>query len=79
MAISAELKELWEKVKANQARLRACEGPHDFEPDPEDTRHKDERMKNQCCKKCGGVMDAVNTAYYNDGVAHGRKAQQEGR
>lgn len=79
MAISAEMKELWEKVKANHARLHACTGPHEWELDPNDTFHKDERLKDRRCKRCGGTADVIHASYYDDGVAHGRKAQQEGR
>lgn len=79
MAVSAESRAIWEAVKANLARLNQCQGPHQWEIDPNDKHHVSDRMKHKRCKLCGGVVDALHAIYYNNGVEHGRKAQQEGR
>lgn len=73
MPLSAESRKLWEEVKANHARLSACEGPHDWEVDPSDTYHKLDSLKKRRCKKCGGVMDSIHALIYSQGVEHGRK------
>ena len=59
------------QVKANSALLQGCPRPHDFEPDPADTVHN--VLKRQRCKKCGGTMDSLAAAHYNDGLKDGRE------
>jgi hypothetical protein len=66
----AELMAIWEKVKANQARLNACPGPHDFRSIPGNERR-------QRCATCGGELDLCNVLYYQEGLKHGRAAARE--
>lgn len=59
---------LWENVKVNSERLRACAGPHDFEDiTPEKTIGKTHR-----CRECQGEVHGTDFYWYRDGLAHGR-------
>lgn len=56
---------IWESVKANQAKLKACAG-HDFGP-----------LENKLgaryrCRHCDGYADATAVSWYYEGLAHGR-------
>mgnify|MGYP006312577699 CR=1 FL=1 len=65
---------IWEAVKANHKILAECERPHDFEPIGTGPLRKER------CKKCGGIVDAVNATYYKQGLKDGsRKAPRKAR
>jgi len=60
---------LWEQVKANRERLDACAGPHEFA----DITGR-QILNRYGCTKCGGQVDHIARAWYERGLAHGRKA-----
>lgn len=67
---------IWEEVKANKAKLDACEGPHDLQPD-ESTKYATAKDGGAICRKykctrCGGLVDSVNAHWYIKGLTHGR-------
>jgi hypothetical protein len=72
--VSESAKTLWEEVKANHAKLRACKGSHDFVADETDAYHNSAAAKRRKCTRCGGTMDSINASYYGDGLAHGLKS-----
>lgn len=78
MPLEEQTKELFEQVRANSARLRSCTGPHEWEDDPESANRGGLFVRKRC-KLCGGHVSPVDASIYDVGVAHGRKAQQEGR
>jgi hypothetical protein len=65
-----ELLAIWDQVKANQARLDGCPGPHDFRSIPGNARR-------QRCATCGGELDLCNVLHYQEGLKHGRAAARE--
>ena len=60
---------IWDEVRANQARLDACAGPHDFRP--EDPPPKID-MRRYVCAKCGGDVTSVNKLWYDRGLEHAK-------
>lgn len=58
------VQELAAQVKANQARLAACER-HDFAPAASGARRR-------VCRNCGGEADTIAVSWYEDGLRHGR-------
>ena len=69
MITRADSQRIWEEVKANHARLDACEGPHDFKPHPRPGRPA---LPDHKCTKCGGVIDIIALSWYTRGLAHGK-------
>jgi hypothetical protein len=69
----AGIKAIWEKVKANHAKLDSCEGPHQFE---ESSRPGSPDGHKYRCTRCGGELDSINTDWYNQGLKHGSRAAQ---
>jgi hypothetical protein len=67
MAMSEEMRKRWEAVRANQARLESCPGPHDWEDIPESRPHA---VKDKRCRTCGGTVERIHFHYYNEGLAH---------
>jgi hypothetical protein len=66
--------EILAEIRANQARLDGCVGPHHFlEPEP------GERWMTRpwVCALCGGRADGTDVLWYREGVAHGRAAAKE--
>lgn len=57
---------IWEQVKANNALLLACTGPHDFQVEGEGV-HRKER-----CALCKGTVDVIHAHWYRKGLEHGR-------
>jgi hypothetical protein len=55
----AEVKAIWEDVKANQARLNTCARPHDFRQDEPGTL----RSK-WTCALCGGKVTSREARWY---------------
>lgn len=66
----AELERIWEEVKANHARLRGCQFPHEFATEPDPLRPKGPPRWR--CSKCNGTLEYIHGGYYNDGLRHGR-------
>jgi hypothetical protein len=66
----AEAKAIWERVKANGAKLDACPKPHDFQ-DVTPTKPIGKRYR---CSKCTGEEDGRYVGGYLDGLKHGAKA-----
>ena len=64
-----EMLEIWEEVKANHQRLKACVGPHDFSIDAAPNRPIGKRWR---CSKCGGEVDHIVKTWYEQGLEHGR-------
>ena len=62
-----EAKRIFEEVKANHARLAACER-HDFEPIDAAKRRSPHR-----CRRCGGELNALNVSWYNRGLADAQR------
>jgi len=62
--------QIWRDVKANQAKLRSCRGPHDFQPIPVEGK---QLIRDYRCSRCGGKTSATNKIWYNEGLEHGRK------
>jgi len=60
--------QLWKAAQANHKTLAECKRPHDFEP------YGTGPMRKERCKKCGGTVDAVNAAYYKQGLEDGSSA-----
>lgn len=68
----AELKRLWDEVRANSAVLDGCAGPHVFRPlppafGPVPTDYH--------CEKCGGHVPHVAYFWYEKGRTHERAAR----
>lgn len=63
-----EMLEIWEEVKANHARLKACPGPHDFSIDLNPARTLGKKWR---CSKCGGEVDHIVRDWYLKGLEHG--------
>ena len=63
-----EVKKIWEDVKKNQAKLRGCPGPHDFE----DMNPNEAIRKKYRCRLCGGEIDGSKYYWYAMGLEHGR-------
>jgi len=66
-----DTRKIFEEVKANHARLKACAGPHEFIDDPVDGRPQVVWKKK--CTRCGGTVDRIHAAWYEDGLRHGRR------
>lgn len=64
-----EIRGLWSDVRANQARLDACEGPHSFDRPEDPARVLGGRWR---CSRCGGMVDGVAKGWYERGLEHGR-------
>lgn len=63
-----EINKIWEEVKANNKRLRNCEGPHQFQ------LADDKRINSKYrCALCGGTVDTIAFKWYMDGLKHGQK------
>ena len=62
-----EMKKLWEEVKANHARLRACPGPHDF------GALAPLMLAKYTCSKCKGTITGNDRYWYDKGLEHGAK------
>lgn len=59
----AEAISLWDEVKANSARLAACQR-HEFQPlQPVISRRYQ-------CAKCGGLVDSSAALWYGRGLQH---------
>lgn len=67
----AEVREIWEEVKRNRQTLDACSGPHDFSEEAERTGTLVQKWR---CTKCHGAVGAIEKAWYERGLAHGRRA-----
>lgn len=65
----AELQRIWDDVKANNARLDACTGPHEFSDVPPE---RGTLVRYKVCAKCGGRLDKVHAHWYERGLKHGR-------
>lgn len=76
MIMSKQAREIYDSAMANAELLFSCSGPHDWEIDPRDVHRTDGDFKTRRCKRCGGVMSALDAFIYDTGVAHGRKAQK---
>lgn len=71
-----EARRIFEQVKVNQARLDACEGPHDF---CIEHRRVGTIVRDYKCRKCGGVLDSINVGWYKRGLEHaGRELEGAG-
>ncbi|KKN18695.1 hypothetical protein LCGC14_0953110 [marine sediment metagenome] len=68
---SGEVDRIFEEVKANHAKLDACDG-HDFEP----CERIGELVRSYKCMRCFGVLDAVNRRWYECGRVHGAQGRQ---
>lgn len=60
----AEVQELWQQVKANQARLDACPGPHRFDG---------HGRRDYRCSECGGTVSAIAYVWYVAGLEHAKR------
>lgn len=73
----SEVKVLFEEVKANIARLRDCDGPHDFvgiESELQgETKDGGKLYRRYICTKCGGKLIAHDVHWYKQGLAHGQR------
>jgi hypothetical protein len=69
MVTRAESKKIWEQVKANHAKLDACEG-HEFSPVAKYPDRPDHALKDYVCTKCGGRIDAIAHHWYQMGMKH---------
>jgi len=67
-----EAKKLWEEAGANIDKLDACQGPHDFVQIDQGMPALGRRYR---CKKCLGIVPAVNRHWYERGLAHGKAAR----
>jgi len=65
----ADIQGIWEAVKANNAKLDACVGPHKFTI-PSGRR---EYMDDIICEFCGGKISASGKSWYEKGLEHGKK------
>lgn len=64
------------EVRENLRKISSCEGPHEFDFDP-DAPGTTLRRK-YTCGKCGGVVDATDLPMYRQGLRHGGlQAQRE--
>ena len=63
------INEVWEEVKANHAKLDACDGPHVFEP----IDAKKVVGRRYRCGLCKGEVDAINRSWYEKGLEHARR------
>ncbi len=57
------------RVRANQALLDGCAGPHDF---PEPAEHL--LGARLLCTRCGGELRAIEARWYRRGLEHGRRS-----
>lgn len=64
-----EARELWERCKANIARLEGCPGPHRFVIIPSEPVTIIARSR---CETCRGEVSASDRRWYERGLAHGR-------
>lgn len=64
-----EMVKIHEEVKANHAKLNACPGPHDFQPESDPPTRRVNRFR---CTKCGGTVSLSDYKWYQDGLKHGR-------
>jgi hypothetical protein len=61
-------RQILEEVKANQAKLNGCPGPHDFE----DTTPDKLLGKRFRCRRCAGELEGLHARWYMRGLEHGR-------
>jgi hypothetical protein len=61
--------EILAQVRANHAKLDACERPHDFIQDPPP---EGRTLSRRCtCSKCKGSLDTANARWYQKGLEDG--------
>lgn len=65
-----ESQDIFEQVKANFARLKACTGPHDFQP----SQRMGTLIRKYKCSKCQGEADSIHVGWYRKGLEHGKGA-----
>lgn len=59
---------IWEEVQANNKRLDACVGPHDFSI----KRNPEKKIGSDwICTKCGGRISGHNKQWYEKGLKDG--------
>lgn len=58
------------QVRANQAALKGCAGPHDFSVNSE-PRRLGGRWR---CTRCGGEVDFLARHWYQNGLVDGGKS-----
>lgn len=66
-----ELDKIWQEVKANQAKLDACLGPHDFSIE---YRKIGNFVRDYQCTKCSGHIQSGDKRWYERGLKHGKLA-----
>lgn len=64
-----KIHDIWEGVKANNAKLDECPGPHRFTIPAGLRKFADDFI----CEVCGGKVDGVNKVWYEKGLEHGRQ------
>lgn len=64
----AEVEAIIQEARENDARLRACSGPHDFE----EHERRGTVLGSYRCRRCGGVVDVSQGVWYRLGLAHAR-------
>lgn len=64
----SESRTLLEEIRANQVRLEACLGPHDFVV----CETLGSIPRRYQCQKCQGTADPTFVSGYKKGLAHGR-------
>lgn len=69
---TADMKKIWEDVKANHKRMAECDN-HIFFLLPGDNplRNKYE------CKRCGGIIDGIAYLWYTEGRKHEAKVKSD--
>jgi hypothetical protein len=60
------IQKIWMEVRANRARLVACEGPHEF------ISVQGEGPPRFWCSLCKGQVRPLEHAWYQKGLQHGR-------
>lgn len=66
-----EIAKIWEEVKANQKRLRECEGPHEFEKTNDGLYARADYR----CKRCKGRVNGQQYHWYEEGLKHGKASR----
>lgn len=64
------VRKIWGEVKANQAALAGCVGPHQFSQ-LAGTGLEHGRPSRYVCARCGGVVGLEAFDWYLKGFAHG--------
>ncbi len=68
-----DIETIWAQVQENTRALKACVGPHQFEPDPSGPPALGQKFR---CSLCGGTARADMVHWYLAGLDHGARIKR---